>query len=139
MISNTYNRYLWLLNTLLIYRTEKVFDYPIDFSPERYYKDIVGIWTNEKCKVEKVIIRAYGKQAKYLRTLPLHSSQEEIVSVLNYTDFKYNLCITNNLVNELLAKGSSVEVLEPASLRKRMQDELFTMIRRYKKITENNI
>lgn len=125
-------RHFSLDRILSIHKTDNTFCYPKDFSPESYYKDVVGIWTNESLKAERITIRAYGLQSKYLLTLPLHPSQKEIASHTHYTDFSYHLCITNNLVCELLAKGSAVEVLEPESLRKRILQEVSTIIDRYK-------
>ena len=112
--------------------TEKHFDYPSDFSPEAYYTDSIGIWVNENIKPEKVIIRAYGIQSKYLRTLPLHHSQKELCTTNLYCDFEYNLCITQNLISELLAKGNTVQVMEPESLRIEMKKCLNYMFNFYK-------
>lgn len=112
--------------------TDFRFDYPADFSPEAYYKDNIGIWVNETIKPEKVIIRAYGTQSSYLRTLPLHHSQKEIRTTDVSCDFEYRLCVTQNLVSELLAKGSSIQVMEPESLRKEMKKCLWSMFNFYK-------
>ena len=112
--------------------TETGFDYPSGFSPEAYYKDSIGIWTNENTKPQKVIIRAYGTQSKYLRTLPLHHSQKEIYTSDKYCDFEYKLCITRNLISELLAKGKAVQVMEPKSLRIEMKKNLYNMFNYYK-------
>lgn len=112
--------------------TETGFDYPFGFSPEAYYKDSIGIWVNEKIKPEKVIIRTYGIQSQYLRTLPLHHSQKEIYTSEQYCDFEYKLCITQNLISELLAKGNAVQVMEPESLRIEMKKNLYNMFNFYK-------
>ena len=112
--------------------TETQFDYPSNFSPEAYYKDFIGIWVNEKIKPEKIILRAYGTQNKYLRTLPLHHSQKEIHTTDQYCDFEYKLCVTQNLISELLAKGKSIQVLEPESLRLEMKKCLYSMFNFYK-------
>ena len=112
--------------------TETGFDYPSGFSPEAYYKDSIGIWTNENTKPQEVIIRAYGTQSKYLRTLPLHHSQKEIYTSDKYCDFEYKLCITRNLISELLAKGKAVQVMEPESLRIEMKKNLYNMFNYYK-------
>lgn len=108
------------------------FDYPSSFSPEAYYKDSIGIWVNEEIKPEKVIIRAYGTQSKYLRTLPLHHSQKETYTSDEYCDFEYQLCVTQNLISELLAKGKTIQVMEPESLRLEMKKCLYYMFNFYK-------
>ena len=116
-----------------IVQTKETFVYPEDFSPEDYYKNVIGIWTNEKYKPVDVVIRAYGLQSKYLRTLPLHETQEEINTTGEYVDFRYKLCVTNDLVRELLAKGADVEVLEPYYLKKKLINAAFEILKKYKK------
>ena len=111
---------------------EKYFDYPTDFSPENYYRDTIGIWVNEKIKPEKIIIRAFGMQSDYLRTLPLHRSQKEINTTNTYCDFEYHICITRNLISELLAKSNTIQVLKPESLRQEMKKCLNNMSNLYK-------
>ena len=112
---------------------EEPFDYPSDFSPEAYYKDSVGIWVNEKIQSQKVLIRAYGLESKYLRSLPLHFSQTEVQTTDTYSDFAYQLCVTTNLIHELLEKGDRIEVLEPESLREEMRSYISRMFNRYEK------
>ena len=87
---------------------------------------------NEEIKPEKVIIRAYGTQSKYLRTLPLHHSQKEIYTSDEYCDFEYQLCVTQNLISELLAKGKTIQVMEPENLRLEMKKCLYYMFNFYK-------
>ena len=113
-------------------KTETSFLYPDDFSPEEYYKDVVGIWNNESFKPEEILLRAHGQQAKYLRTLPLHDSQEEVNTTEAYTDFRYHLCITNDLIHEIIAKGNAITVLQPEYLKKRILKYAWEIINRYK-------
>lgn len=113
--------------------TEEKFEYPSDFSPQEYYKNSIGIWTDSSKVPERIILRAYGQQAKYFRTLPFHHSQKEICTADEYSDFEYKLCITTDLVMELLSKGSRIEVIEPESLRAEMRTNLIRMFNRYNK------
>ena len=112
--------------------TDSSFVYPDDFNPETYYKNSIGIWVDDTLDPEIVVIRAYGEQVKYLRTLPLHSSQVEIFKCEGYSDFEYNICITKVLEYELLRYGNSVEVLEPKKLRESMITNIKDMLNRYK-------
>lgn len=113
--------------------TEEKFEYPSDFSPHEYYKNSIGIWTDSSKVPERIVLRAYGQQAKYFRTLPFHHSQKEICTADEYSDFEYKLCITTDLVMELLSKGSRIEVIEPESLRAEMRTNLIRMFNRYNK------
>jgi len=79
------------------------------------------------------MIRAYGIQAEYLRSTPLHKSQTEGRSKYReFAEFTYRLCITPELVSQLLAMGDKVEVLEPEELREEMKEELIKCLTNYK-------
>ena len=67
----------------------------------------------------------------YLRTLPLHASQKELVSTEEYADFEYFLRPTFDFMQELLSQGDEIEVLEPKSFREEMKDILQRMLKRY--------
>lgn len=58
--------------------TENAFALPEDFDPQAYFADSVGVVVDEKCAVERVKIRVQGIQRQYIRTLPLHASQQEV-------------------------------------------------------------
>lgn len=122
--------------TLKMAIMEKEFEYPDDFSPEYYYKYAVGIWVNEDLKPETVVLRAYGQHSKYLRTLPLHSSQTEINKTEEFVDFQYRVLITRDLISEILQMGDKVEVLAPKELRKQVKDAAKGILSRYKKISK---
>ena len=53
------------------------FKLPEDFDVRKYFANVVGIYVNDDLPVTKVKIRAYGVQAEYLRSTPLHKSQSE--------------------------------------------------------------
>lgn len=84
------------------------------------------------CYKRKVVLCAYGQQAKYFRTLPFHYSPCEICTADEYGDFEYTLYITTDLIMELLSKGGRIEVIEPESLRAEMKTNLNRMFNRYK-------
>jgi len=125
-------RHFALDRTMSMEMTDVGFKYPKKFSPEEYYSDTIDIWVNDKIKPEKVVIRAYGIQSKYLQSLPLHHSQQEIAKTTEYIDYKYHVCVTRDLVYELLSKGDGLEVLEPESLINQLFDIASSIIKRYK-------
>lgn len=112
------------------------YNLPKDFSASIFFKNYFGVYVDDKILPEQVVIRAYGTQADYLRSLPLHLSQKELSTVIEttepYTDFAYYLAITDDFVNELLSKNDKIEVLEPASLRQKMREEIERMSKRYR-------
>ena len=108
------------------------FKLPEDFDVRKYFANVVGIYVNDDLPVTKVKIRAYGVQAEYLRSTPLHKSQSESHSKHGkFAEFTYRLCITPELVSQLLAMGENVEVLEPKELREEMKNRIDSMSNYY--------
>ena len=109
------------------------FELPEDFDARKYFANVVGIFVNNDLPVTKVMIRAYGTQAEYLRSTPLHKSQAEGRSKYReFAEFTYRLCITPELVSQLLAMGDKVEVLEPLELREKMKERISKIFNYYK-------
>ena len=96
--------------------TAEHFEIPDDFSPSEFMKHQFGVMIAEDMEPKRVVIRAFGKEADYLRTLPIHASQREIDVTPDWTDFELNVRITYDLTTPLLARGASIKVLEPSFL-----------------------
>lgn len=108
------------------------FELPEDFDVRKHFANVVGIFVNDDQPVTKVKIRAYGVQAEYLRSTPLHKSQSEGSSKRGeFAEFTYRLCITPELISQLLAMGERVEVLEPMELRETIKERLQITIKYY--------
>ena len=115
------------------------FEMPADFDARKHFANVVGIYVDKDLPVEQVRIRAYSAQADYLRSVPLHGSQSEGRSKHGeYAEFTYRLCITPDLVTQLLAMGDKVEVLEPKGLIDNIKNVLQLTIKNYGE-KENNL
>lgn len=113
-------------------KTDTPFQVPKGFDAKAFYENSVGIYVNEKLTPEKIRIRAFKPHDSYLRSLPLHNTQVEVKGQsAEYTDFCYNLCITPDLINQLLAMGNRIEVLEPQELVTAMKNEILSMAKIY--------
>ena len=112
--------------------TNEKYTVPEDFDAEQYYAHSIGIYVKQGEQPEKVLIRAYGVNVNYLRSLPLHHSQREVdTKEGEYSDFEYDLCLTPDLTNEILSMGEMVEVLQPDSLRTAVRERLQANLQRY--------
>ena len=111
--------------------TDELFEFPEDFSTERFFKDFYGVLCHADEEVERIVIRAYPPLTHYLRTLPLHHSQKELQSTPEYTDFEFYLHPTFDFLQELFAQTHEVEVLEPLRLRNSMKEYLLKALKRY--------
>ena len=126
-------RHLALDRIIELQQTDISFTIPKSFNAEKYYANTIGIFVNEELKPQKVRIRVYGKQVDYLRTLPLHRSQEEVITKNGqFSEFQYKVCLTPELFTQLLSMGESVEVLEPMELREEMKKRISNMFNFYK-------
>ena len=92
--------------------TEK-FRYPKGFDPMGFFRNSYGILSVQDIPVEKVTIRAFGKQVYYLRDLPLHPSQEEVATEDDYSDFELTLRPTPDFYTPLLSRSPLIKVLSP--------------------------
>ena len=93
--------------------TDEKFVYPKNFDPAGWFRESYGIVRNPEVPVEKVVIRAFGKEVNYLRDLPLHHSQKELEQGDDYTDFELLLSPTADFFSPLLARGAAIKVLQP--------------------------
>lgn len=109
--------------------TTESFEMPADFDAESFSRDAFGIIFSQG-KVHNVVIRADLRQAKYLRTLPLHPSQQEMLHD-TFSDFHYRLKITPDLVRELLSFGPSVTVISPPELKAMVVESLKSSLANY--------
>ena len=97
--------------------SEETFKYPKKFNPEHYFKGCFGIIRDEDCAIETVKIKVSADQANYLRSLPLHTSQEEVERNDDYSIFTLQVRPSFDFQQELLWNGDALEVLEPLWLR----------------------
>lgn len=111
--------------------TEDTFHFPRKFTPEEHFRDCFGIIRDEALQAQRILLRSTTVQAPYLRNLPLHSSQREVAADENTVDFELFLSPTYDFIQELLSKGSSIEVLQPQTLRDAMKAEIEEMQKRY--------
>lgn len=102
-----------------------------EINAREWFKTIYGVRKYDDMKPQKVLIKAYGKQARYFRSLPLHSSQEEVETRREYSVFSYELAPDYDFKQDILSFGDSVEILEPAALRTELADTIFNMNNRY--------
>lgn len=94
--------------------TERRFQLPDDFSAHDYFADIYGVMSAHRdAPVERVVLRAYGRDRLYLEDLPMHPSQRKIADELTHTDFELRLKPTPDFAAAILSRGGWVKVLEP--------------------------
>lgn len=106
--------------------TDEKFKYPKGFDPVAFFRNSYGIVWDDEIPVEKIVIRAFGRQVYYLRDLPLHHTQQEIATEEDYSDFEITLRPTADFFTPLLSRGPFIKVLSPQwladEIRKQHED-----------------
>ena len=110
--------------------TDEKYTLPADFDAESFFRNTYGVSGMEDDS-ETVEIKIEAYQANYLRTLPLHSSQEEIERQEQYSVFRYNVVPSFEFVQELRTHGPVLEVLNPQWLRDKFRKELEYQLSKY--------
>lgn len=112
--------------------TEDEYKLPKDFSASEYFSNYFGIVTDDSVKPERIVLRANKDHTPYLKSLPLHHSQELIEDNGEFADFELYLAPTYDFVMKLLKVGAMIEVISPASLRRTMKGWISDMYDLYK-------
>lgn len=113
--------------------TDSTFVYPSDFSPSAYFANFYGILVTDG-KPKKIVIRTYKELPGYLRSLPIHHSQNELESKDRHTDFSLQLVPTFDFIQELLLHREQLKVISPQSLRDEIASIISKMSDRYNSV-----
>lgn len=92
------------------------FSYPKNYNTEDIYRFCFGIIDDENESPEEIILSFNKIQGKYIKSLPIHKSQQIIADNENETRIKLSLKITYDFVIEILSLGNNVKVLQPKKL-----------------------
>jgi predicted DNA-binding transcriptional regulator YafY len=107
----------------LVIGTRK-FNYPKSFSAKDFYRDCFGIEKPHNEDPQEVILSFYPEQGNYIKTTPLHNSQEIIIDNEDELRVKLKVFISYDFIVELLSHGSTVKIIKPKQLIKRIEKEL---------------
>lgn len=87
-----------------------------NFNIKDYFKDCFGIIRGDNSNPQQIILSFNKIQGKYIKTFPLHESQEILVDNNNELRIKLFVYITHDLIMELLSFGNSLSIIEPFAL-----------------------
>ena len=110
--------------------TEKHYRLPANFDAETYFAHLVGV-SDINRKPTVVTIRVNSEQAPYIRSLPIHDSQQETERNEEYSVFKYCVVLNYEFMQELRAHGSTLQVLEPKKLADKMKKDSMKVTKLY--------
>lgn len=96
--------------------TNQTYQYPDNYSMEQSYRYCFGIISPNDEEPQDIILSFDPLQGKYIKTLPLHDTQQVFVDNEEEMKIKLRLCLTHDLLMELLSFGDNMKVIEPKSL-----------------------
>ena len=104
---------------------EERFEMEKGFDVDELFATSFGIYLPEAA-AKTITFRTSATEAKYLRDLPIHSSQEEISSDGDSVVFSIFVCPNRNLIMEFCKYGDRLEVLSPESIRNQVASQLIS-------------
>lgn len=111
---------------------KQTFHLPKRFNAQEFFENSFGIIVDEDYDVEQIRVRVDSQQRNYLRSLPLHPTQNEIERGDDHSVFEFRLRPTFDFQQELRMHGSAVEVLSPKWLRDEFTSEVNKLYETYK-------
>ena len=111
--------------------TNQKFDYPKNFNANDMFKYCFGIINPDDSKPEEIVLSFEPTQGKYIKSFPLHESQEVIEDNENEYRIKLKLHITHDFIMELLSHGESVKVIKPTKLKKEICNSYSGALKQY--------
>ncbi|MBS1488072.1 MAG: WYL domain-containing protein [Bacteroidetes bacterium] len=111
--------------------TKKKFERSNNFDAQQLFNSYFGIINSPEGKVEEIILSFDSFQGKYVKSFPLHSSQQIILDNDDETQIKLSLHITYDFIMELLSYGERVKVISPITLRDSLLERYSAASRQY--------
>lgn len=105
-----------------IEQTTRTFVLPDSFDAERYFENTIGIIVEDNCPPQTIKLLAVNGQQDYIRSLPLHPTQQEYETRTNSAKFSLFAQPNHDLIQALLRYGEDVTVLSPKWFRDKFRD-----------------
>ena len=111
--------------------TGRQFKMKSGFDVDEIFSTSFGIYL-PRGKGQIIKFKVSEKEAKFLRDLPIHRSQEEVGKDGEDVIFSIFVCPDKNLIMEFCKNGSRIEVISPAEVREAVKEELTKALDQYK-------
>lgn len=111
--------------------TDSHFIYNEKFTPSQFFKNYYGMDIDTSKKPVPIRLRVGGITRDMIRTLPLHTSQKELMAERDTSLFEYFFVPSEDFKKAVLSMGSDVEVLSPYDLREEVAETINRMSHKY--------
>lgn len=85
------------------------------------YKYSFGIMSPNDTQPTDIILSFKPLQGRYVKSLPLHETQEVLVDDKTEIRFGFKVFLTDDFIMELVSYGESMKVIQPAKLARRIK------------------
>ena len=111
--------------------TDSIFKKDESVNPNEFYKYSYGIWDDPETPIEEVELKYDPLDGSFLKSNPLHWTQEILVDNEDEFRIRINIKITNDFVMALLARTRSLTAIKPESLKERIKNHYIEALNRY--------
>lgn len=102
-----------------------------DFNAGEYFKYSIGITQIHGVKPREILLSFTPEQSQYVLSQPLHHSQEVVRSDEKEVVIRLFVYLSQELLMLILSYGAGVKVLEPAELRRQVEETVSLMQKNY--------
>lgn len=104
---------------------------PRNYNIEEEFRHCFGIISGTQQEPVKVVLSFTPQEGRYIKSLPLHHSQQLLLENEEEIRMSLFLQLTHDFRMELLSFGNQVQVLEPESLRQDLREQLEETLKNY--------
>lgn len=101
--------------------TSEIFYKEQNIDINKKFQDCFGIISDPTYPIEDIELAFNRIDGEYIRTFPLHSSQNIIKDTPEQFHISLRLRITPDFIMELLSRSSSIQIIKPETLKKQIQ------------------
>nr|WP_315254491.1 WYL domain-containing protein [uncultured Flavobacterium sp.] len=102
---------------------------PILYNVEREFQHAFGVETYSPA--EKIVLQFSNQQGNYIKTFPLHESQQIIEEKEDILLLEIYIHTTNDIIMELMKYGADVKVISPVRLQNEIKNKITKMTNLY--------
>jgi len=105
-------------------QTEEKFRMQEGFDVDELFAESYGMYLADEAQVRTITFRCSDVQARFLRDLPLHTSQQETGTDRDgLVNFAIRVAVNESLIMELMKHGDKLEITSPRELRDLLKDK----------------
>lgn len=102
-----------------------------NYDVAKEYSDLFGIISKNDHSLEEVVLSFDGHQGQYIKSLPLHHSQEILIDDQKEFRIKLTLYPTYDFEREVLSHGNRVKIISPESFKNHLKTEVEAMLKNF--------